>query len=430
MWDIIEIGADLFQAVLAIYFMRKTCNLRTHPLRYDFLAIMLMASSIFITSQFEVYLIDSINDIIPMLFAMLFTQNRKYTCVFWAVISSIIVAVGTSISSTIIARLTGASWERMLEQNNVRITYLISANMLIAGIYIFVGNLGSKSHPISQAAMACFLITVIAQLAAAECFFTVGITLEKDVISVIGSLFLFVSMVITVAIYETMMQQAQKQKDLEVAYQTTQLINAHQEELKTMYSSMLSVQHDLRHRIAAAEEILSHNHSSSADEAINLLKDSEVLQQNITGSIATDAVLTSKIALMDTHHIIFLFYPIPLGKLPLPESRFAVLISNLLDNAIEGVMRLPESSEQHEIELLFNRTWDIFSIICKNNANPETIVKRGDQFLSSKPHPSMHGYGTRNIRSTVEEAGGLVDFVVEDNQFIVKIILPLEEQEC
>ena len=237
MWDIIEIGADLFQAVLAIYFMRKTCNLRTHPLRYDFLAIMLMASSIFITSQFEVYLIDSINDIIPMLFAMLFTQNRKYTCVFWAIISSIIVAVGTSISSTIIARLTGASWERMLEQNNVRITYLISANMLIAGIYIFVGNLGRKSHPISQAAMACFLITVIAQLAAAECFFTVGITLEKDVISVIGSLFLFVSMVITVAIYETMMQQAQKQKDLEVAYQTTQLINAHQEELKTMYSS-------------------------------------------------------------------------------------------------------------------------------------------------------------------------------------------------
>ena len=141
-------------------------------------------------------------------------------------------------------------------------------------------------------------------------------------------------------------------------------------------------------------------------------------------------MLASKSAVIDENHIRLRFYPIPLGQLPLPETKFAVLLSNILDNAIEGVMRLPEISESREIELIFSRNWDMFSIICKNDADISTIVRKNNQFISSKTHPNLHGYGTKSMQRTVEEAGGLIEYEIEDNKFVVNILLPMEETEC
>ena len=116
-----------------------------------------------------------------------------------------------------------------------------------------------------------------------------------------------------------------------------------------------------------------------------------------------------------------------MNKLPLPERQFIVMISNILDNAIEGVMRLPAGSASKEIKLLLSRNWDIFSIVCENNMDPQTIICNGNTFVSSKKDPAVHGYGTRNIRKIVEDAGGLVDYVIEGQTFTVKILLPMEE---
>ena len=79
---------------------------------------------------------------------------------------------------------------------------------------------------------------------------------------------------------------------------------------------MLSTQHDLRHRITVAEKILAANGACAPQEAIDLLKDTKVLNEYITGNVAMDAILASKTAVMQEAGIRYDFYPVPLNKLP------------------------------------------------------------------------------------------------------------------
>lgn len=96
---------------------------------------------------------------------------------------------------------------------------------------------------------------------------------------------------------------------------------------------MMAAQHDLRHRIQAAEQLLQGTSGQAADAASRLLDDDDTAARFMTGSMAVDAVLTAKAAAMDKAGIAFHFVPYPLYDLPMDETSFAILLSNLLDNA-------------------------------------------------------------------------------------------------
>ena len=210
----------------------------------------------------------------------------------------------------------------------------------------------------------------------------------------------------------------------ELETQTIHLIEAHHEELRTIYSNMLSTQHDLRHRIAAAEAILSKKENSSSQEAIDMLKETNVLNEFITGSIGIDAILAAKKSVMKEAGIDFIFYPCPLSELPISENDFVVLMSNILDNAIEAVMRLPSSAPSRQIQLSLSRTWDIFSISCENDMNMESLQQKNGVFISSKSQPDLHGYGIKNIVKIVYKYGGTYTRHIDADRFMTEIVIP------
>ena len=100
-----------------------------------------------------------------------------------------------------------------------------------------------------------------------------------------------------------------------------------------------------------------------------------------------------------------------------------MLLGNLLDNAIEGVMRVPASETNRSIRLSISKIWEMYFISCSNSADIHTIKKNGDTFVSSKPQPEDHGFGTENMKQIVETAGGTIEFIVEANRFTVEIMI-------
>ena len=131
---------------------------------------------------------------------------------------------------------------------------------------------------------------------------------------------------------------------------------------------------------------------------------------------------------MERAGIHFEFVEYPLKPLPIPEQQFCVLISNLLDNAIEGVMRLPATKSQRHVKLIFSKVWEMFFITCTNDADETRIIRSGDAFLSVKPHPELHGFGTKSIKKIVSEAGGTVEFDIKQGQFTVRIMLGAQQR--
>ena len=139
--------------------------------------------------------------------------------------------------------------------------------------------------------------------------------------------------------------------------------------------------------------------------------------------MAVDAILKAKYAVMDNVEITFDFVEYPLEPLPIPEQEFCMLLGNLLDNAIEGVMRLPASAPSRHIRLAFSKVWDMLFITCENDADISKIRRQGETFISTKDQPALHGFGTENMKQIVSKAGGTIEFETTNNQFTVQIML-------
>ena len=100
-----------------------------------------------------------------------------------------------------------------------------------------------------------------------------------------------------------------------------------------------------------------------------------------------------------------------------------MLLGNLLDNAIEGVMRLPASNPTRTIHLSFSKVWEMLFISCTNDIDEKQIKRHGSEFVSTKEHPELHGFGTKSMKKIVYDAGGTIDFNIEHGKFSVEIML-------
>ena len=304
---------------------------------------------------------------------------------------------------------------------------MISDNILLTVLVFIIGGIGRVNHAISKRAIFCFLALIAIQLSVNELLYVMQAEQNgQHSLLTYSSIGMLISVIFTVLLFEIMSSLAAQKRQSELALQTVQLLHSHQDELRSVYSNMLATQHDLRHRITIAEQILSSQGEHAQQEAIALLKDTNVLNEFITGNISMDAILTAKSAIMKQAGIAFSFSPYPLQELPIAEQQFCILMSNLLDNAIEGVMRLPAGASSREIQLSFSRSWNMFSISCKNDIDVSTINQKNGQFISSKPHGEIHGFGTQSIRRIVEEADGWIFFNVQQQMFDVEIMLPME----
>lgn len=98
-------------------------------------------------------------------------------------------------------------------------------------------------------------------------------------------------------------------------------------------------------------------------------------------------------------------------------------MGNLLDNAIEGVMRLPATASSRHIRLTFSKVWNMLFITCINDADMTKINRQGDIFISTKDSSDIHGFGTMSMKKIVNEAGGTIEFEVAHGQFTVQIMI-------
>jgi len=107
--------------------------------------------------------------------------------------------------------------------------------------------------------------------------------------------------------------------------------------------------------------------------------------------------------------------------LPYDQVSLSSLISNVIDNAIEAIVR--EDAEDRTIQFSIITYQEYLRICCKNKTK-STNVK-----LKTTKTESGHGYGTKIIKKIAQKYNGTADFIIEDGVFIVDAILHLEHQE-
>lgn len=180
--------------------------------------------------------------------------------------------------------------------------------------------------------------------------------------------------------------------------------------------------HDLKHQIAVLRADLG------AEQKLDCLDQIErdiraYESQNQTGNKVLDAILASKTAYCLEHGITLTCLADGAALDFMGVVEVSALFGNALDNAIEGVGRLPDP-EQRLIRLSVGRQKGFLCVKVENRCL-DSLVVRGELPRTTKEDKSLHGYGLKSIRATAERYGGSATVQAENGWFTLGIMIPI-----
>lgn len=210
-----------------------------------------------------------------------------------------------------------------------------------------------------------------------------------------------------------------------VEYQTEQT-QKHLDEVRMIHREMRGYKHDFHHHLQALKGQIE------AGEYERALAYIEELDRNVmsvdtllkTGNVCVDAVLSAKLAKAKEMQIVLMVKANICENLLLSDVDLSIVIGNMLDNAIEACMELPQEERFIRLYLSLKGTMLYFSMI---NSAGEKQRKMNQLFRSRKNE--LHGFGLRRAADIVEKYGGWCKFNSEDGAFTSEILVPALKKE-
>ncbi len=200
------------------------------------------------------------------------------------------------------------------------------------------------------------------------------------------------------------------------------LLNRHYDEVETIYRKMRGWRHDYHNHIQTLKAYMSMGQHEKACEYMNGLEEdlTSVDMMLKTGNVMIDAVLNSKLTLIQERNIrveATIFVP---KELPLSDMELSILMGNLLDNAMEACAGLPVEERFIRIYIDVIKRSLYISVINSMSGRAKT---KGDRFLSSKS--GSHGLGLLRMDNIVSKHGGYLNRQSESGVFATEIMFPL-----
>lgn len=100
------------------------------------------------------------------------------------------------------------------------------------------------------------------------------------------------------------------------------------------------------------------------------------------------------------------------------SADLCILMSNLLDNAIEAAVKVTEP----KIEIVLSKKKDYYTIIVKNKIE-SSVLENNAALKTTKKDKLWHGIGMQSIREIVQRYNGMIEYYEKDNWFIANIWL-------
>lgn len=233
---------------------------------------------------------------------------------------------------------------------------------------------------------------------------------------------IFVANIAILYLLGQMQKEEQNREKLLALDQQLQLQRKNIEETCNLYSAQRKQVHDFRAHINVLSQLIE---SQKYDTAKGYLE--SVLEQQSERIFLVDchhpilnALFNSKMSEAIKHNIDIHFEVNDLSGLSLDAIDLTVLLSNLIDNAIEGCER---SSPNPSIQIRACIKSDQFNCIIRNTSLPVRIIH--NEIASTKSNPHLHGFGLSNIKAILNKYCGEYAMSYKDGYFQFIFEIPL-----
>mgnify|MGYP003277650684 CR=1 FL=1 len=296
------------------------------------------------------------------------------------------------------------------------IVYLtVHTGVYVLSYYIFARKMAKEKHYATSAVKSFGFMTIVL-------FLVLGMSVAasvRDFETIHGIYALFCCIFV---LYSQLKQLSQLslQEELNVQKQLWMRHKAQYEMSKETIDIINRKCHDLKHQVAALRGI---ENLEKRSDAIDSIEESVMIYDSMpqTGNTILDTVLTEK-SLVCSQEKINMTCIADGGLLDFMDAvDLYTLFGNALDNAVEGVRKLPV--EQRCISLLLHKKAGLIFIQIENPYLEEIVLENGIP-MTSKHDRNYHGFGIRSIIHTAEKYGGFVTIETEYKIFLLRLTIP------
>ncbi len=248
----------------------------------------------------------------------------------------------------------------------------------------------------------------------------VFLTVEANTAMIVASIIILFLDVIFVMMLSVISDKEKRISEIrlseENAKRSIEVFNA----LEQAYSEQRNSTHEFRHHMECIYGLLKNDEYKQAKEYVDRVNENYITVVNSydTGNPIVNTVLSQKIQLAQRNGI----YIIPifnnLRHIKLEKDDIVIILSNLLDNAMEACDKL--KNRKKEIKLSMEDDGVHTTIAVKNPIEEELNIKDG-KLLTSKGDKLNHGIGISNVERVVRKYDGECMYRVKDGFFFYTI---------
>ncbi|MBP5177655.1 MAG: sensor histidine kinase [Clostridia bacterium] len=235
-------------------------------------------------------------------------------------------------------------------------------------------------------------------------------------VTLITSIYAITCCALVLLLKSSFLLAGRQKRELEL---TRQLYAKEQEEYRYWQSSLDVINikcHDLKHQISALRQNFSEQSIKEIEESV-MIYDSALK----TGNEIIDVILFEKNVYCEKNGIQFVFMVDGAGLGFIERTDLFTFFTNMLNNAIEAVMKLP--TEKRAINLTVKGVANMVFISEENMFDGKINMADGLP-ITSKEDKINHGFGLKSIKRFVEKYGGTINISAKNELFSLKISLP------
>lgn len=180
--------------------------------------------------------------------------------------------------------------------------------------------------------------------------------------------------------------------------------------------------HEFDNKIAAIKGMLEQGKIQELCDYVNVIDSEKTNAQKEfnTNNVIVNAILSTKYEEMQSKGIAFVMMLGDLSELKMSDEDIVILLSNLLNNAIEA----SENTEEKIVKFKFAIEDGKIILSVKNTYDRKPNEASGELLTTKLDKMEEHGIGLKNVKEVVEKNKGIDVIDFDEKWFSVSIIIP------
>ena len=217
-----------------------------------------------------------------------------------------------------------------------------------------------------------------------------------------------------------------------VLHQNLKLESEHIRSIQEAYARQRKQTHDFNNQLSVLRGMAERNapEKEFADYLgkILTLEFPSVTYLN-THRLVVDVILSQKAASAANNNIAFDMQLDDLADYPMSDDAIVIILTNLIDNAMEACKKI-EDPAKRLIKLKMQQRSTV-AILYIENTTAEPVQIRDNRIATTKPDAFAHGYGLKNVISSLEGGGWMyaMRYAADRSVFCFSARIPKEHEK-